>query len=84
MKPIPRRNCEITVAGTVWAEIQYSEPRQQWCVLASRVFWADQNGQQHAPSIVATAATRNAAIALAEQMIRSGTMPDPRSRSRKL
>jgi hypothetical protein len=81
----PRRSGSVTVSfrgdskegklfvdGELWGAVEWSEKRGQWCI-------EDVEGQclAHTASIRGQAASRDEAIALAEAMIRDGTMPTP-------
>jgi hypothetical protein len=62
----------VKLDGVVFARVEWSEKRQQWCV-------EDAAGQclRHAGSIKGKAAAKEEAVALAESMVRDGTMPTP-------
>jgi hypothetical protein len=62
----------LIIGGKLWASVEWSEKRQQWCV-------EDSEGRclTHRPSIHGMAASRDEAVALAEAMIRDGRMPSP-------
>jgi hypothetical protein len=63
----------LTIGGELWAAVEWSEKRQQWCI-------EDAEGRclTHRGSIHGAEASKEAAVALAESMIRDGRMPDPR------
>lgn len=62
----------ITVGGEYWAAVEWSQKRQCWCI-------EDAEGRclTHQGSIQGTAASKGAAVTLAEEMIRDGRMPAP-------
>jgi hypothetical protein len=62
----------ITINGTHWAAVEWSEKRQAWCI-------EDAEGKclQHAESIRGQVSTKEEAVALAVEMIRDGRMPSP-------
>ena len=62
----------LTISGALWAAVEWSEERQQWCI-------EDAEGRclSHSDSIHGAEASKEAAVALAEAMIRDGRMPDP-------
>jgi hypothetical protein len=60
-----RRRFDLTIHQQVWAMVERLGTRQLWMIM-------DAAGQT-----VATAADQTAAVALAKQMIRDGSMPDP-------
>jgi hypothetical protein len=64
----------LTLDGEFWAAVEWSEERQQWCI-------EDAEGRclLHRGSIHGAEASREAAAALAEAMIRDGRMPDPKT-----
>jgi hypothetical protein len=79
----PRRSKPITILwdGTIgrlfiddesWGAIEWSDRRQAWCI-------EDAEGRclRHKGSIRGQATVKDAAIALAEAMIRDGRMPSP-------
>jgi hypothetical protein len=62
----------LQVAGEPWGAVEWSEKRGAWCI-------EDTEGRclRHASSIHGQAAAKEEAVALAEQMVRDGTFPDP-------
>jgi hypothetical protein len=62
----------LTIGGEHWAAVEWSEKRQPWCI-------EDAEGRclKHLDHVHGENADRNAAVALAEAMIRDGRMPDP-------
>jgi hypothetical protein len=62
----------LTIGGKLWAAVEWSEKGQQWCI-------EDAEGRclSHRGSIHGAEASREAAVALTESMIRDGRMPDP-------
>jgi hypothetical protein len=62
----------ITVGGEYWCGVEWSERRQAWCI-------EDTEGAclAHAAHIHGRASTKEAAAALAIEMIRDGRMPSP-------
>ena len=62
----------LTVDDETWGAIEWSEKRQAWCI-------EDVEGRclRHASSIHGSAASKEAAVALAEALIRSGEFPSP-------
>ena len=65
---------QVTLDGKHWCSVEWSEKRQRWCV-------EDSEGQclKHVASIKGMAESKEAAVALAESMIRDGRMPDPKT-----
>jgi hypothetical protein len=63
---------ELHVDGLRWGAIEWSEKRAAWCI-------EDAEGRclRHASSIHGQAAAKEEAVALAEQMVRDGTLPAP-------
>ena len=63
----------LTIDGELWAAVEWSEKRQRWCI-------EDAEGQclRHTASIRGAAESKEAAVALAEAMIRDGRMPTPK------
>jgi hypothetical protein len=63
----------LIVAGEPWGAVEWSEKHGGWCI-------EDAEGQclQHASSIHGKATAKEEAIALAERMVRDGTLPTPR------
>jgi hypothetical protein len=62
----------LTIGGELWAAVEWSKRYKRWCI-------EDAAGRclAHIDHIHADAADSAAAIALAEGMIRDGSMPDP-------
>jgi hypothetical protein len=62
----------ITIYGTFWGAVEWSEKRQVWCI-------EDAEGKclQHAESIHGQAPTKDEAVLLAREMILDGRMPSP-------
>jgi hypothetical protein len=62
----------LIIDGELWAAVEWSEKRQAWCI-------EDAEGRclRHQAHIRGQAAAKDAAIALAETMIRDGRMPLP-------
>src|SRR5262249_14632925 len=62
----------IFVDGVNWGAVEWSEKRGVWCI-------EDAEGKclRHAASIHGKAAAKEEAIALAEKMVRDGTLPTP-------
>lgn len=62
----------LTVGGEYWAAVEWSQKHQCWCI-------EDVTGAclAHEDGIRGAAATEDAAVALAEAMIRDGRMPSP-------
>jgi hypothetical protein len=62
----------IIVGGETWGAVEWSDKRQAWCV-------EDAAGRclRHASSTHGQAAAKEDAIALAERMVRDGTLPAP-------
>jgi hypothetical protein len=67
----------LLVAGETWGAVEWSEKRGMWCI-------EDVEGQclRHASSIHGKVAAKEEAVALAEQMVRDGTLPTPEEASR--
>lgn len=63
---------QLIVGGEIWGAVEWSEKRGVWCI-------EDAEGRclRHASSIHGQAAAKEAAIALAEQLVRDGTIPAP-------
>jgi hypothetical protein len=68
----------LMVAGFQWGAIEWSDKRGAWCI-------EDAEGRclRHAASIHGKAASKEAAIALAEQIVRDGTLPSPEEARRR-
>ena len=62
----------ITINGEYWAAVEWSEPRQCWCIEG-----AEGACLGHASHIQGQARSKKAAVALAREMIRDGRMPAP-------
>jgi hypothetical protein len=62
----------LIVAGEIWGAVEWSEKHGVWCI-------EDAEGEcvRHAASIHGKAVAKEEAIALAEQMVRDGTLPSP-------
>lgn len=62
----------LLVGGETWGAVEWSEKRGVWCI-------EDAEGQclRHASSIHGQAAAKDEAVALAERMVRDGTLPTP-------
>jgi hypothetical protein len=62
----------ISIGGEYWTAVEWSEKRQAWCI-------EDAEGRclAHKDSIHGQAASKQAAVALAHEMIRDGRMPSP-------
>ena len=62
------------IDGELWAEVEWSEKRQRWCI-------QDAQGRclKHVEHIHAQEVDREAAAALAKAMIRDGRLPDPKT-----
>jgi hypothetical protein len=62
----------LLVGGETWGAVEWSEKRGVWCI-------EDAEGQclRHASSIHGQAAAKDEAIALAERMVRDGSLPTP-------
>jgi hypothetical protein len=62
----------LQVGSETWGAVEWSEKRGAWCI-------EDAEGQclRHASSIHGQAAAKEEAVALAEQMVRDGTLPSP-------
>jgi hypothetical protein len=65
----------ITITDELWAEVEWSEKRQQWCI-------QDTEGHclSHKDHIHGAEVNKAAAVAHAEAMIRDGRMPTPTKR----
>jgi hypothetical protein len=63
---------QLIVGGETWGAVEWSEKRGVWCI-------EDAEGRclRHASSIHGKAAAKEEAIALAEQLVRDGTLPSP-------
>jgi polyhydroxyalkanoate synthesis regulator phasin len=63
---------ELILDGESWGAIEWSEQKQAWCI-------EDAEGQclRHKDHIRGQAAAKDAAIELAQEMIRDGRMPSP-------
>jgi hypothetical protein len=63
----------VSLDGEHWASVEWSEKRNRWCI-------EDVEGRclAHAASIRGSADSKEAAIALAQAMIRDGRMPSPK------
>jgi hypothetical protein len=63
---------DVLLDGVVFARVEWSEKRGQWCI-------EDAAGAclRHVGSIKGQAASKEEAVALAEAMVRDGTMPTP-------
>ena len=68
----------LTIDGELWAEVEWSEKRQRWCI-------QDAEGRclSHQDHVHGAAADRTAAVSLAEAMIRDGRMPTPEEAKRQ-
>jgi hypothetical protein len=62
----------ISLDGVVFARVEWSEKRGQWCIED-----AARQCLRHVGSIKGQAASKEEAVALAEAMVRDGTMPTP-------
>ena len=62
----------LTVDGELWASVEWSQKYKRWCI-------EDAEGHclTHLDNIHAAQPDKDAAVALAEAMIRDGRMPDP-------
>jgi hypothetical protein len=71
------RTGNISVDGVIWGAVEGSEKRGVWCI-------EDVEGKclRHASSIHGQAAAKDEAIALAERMVRDGTLPTPEEAKR--
>ena len=69
----------LIIDGELWAAVEWSEKRQAWCI-------EDAEGRclRHQAHIRGQAAAKDAAIALAEAMIRDGRMPSPQDAHKQL
>ena len=67
----------LLVDGEIWGAVEWSEKHGVWCI-------EDAEGRclRHASSIRGKAASREEAVALAEHMVRDGTMPTPQEARR--
>ena len=67
-----RKTGTIFVDGANWGAVEWSEKRGVWCI-------EDVEGGclRHAASVHGKAAAKEEAIALAEKMVRDGTLPTP-------
>jgi hypothetical protein len=67
----------IFVDGVTWGAVEWSEKRGVWCI-------EDAEGKclRHASSIHGQAAAKDEAIALAERLVRDGTLPTPEEAKR--
>jgi hypothetical protein len=63
---------QLLIENVVWAYVEWSEKRQEWCIEDSLG-----RGLKHAGDLRGTADSRHAAIELAVQMIRDGRLPTP-------
>jgi hypothetical protein len=65
---------QITIDGELWAAVEWSEKHQRWCI-------EDAAGKclHHTCCTVGRETSKEAALILAEQMIRDGRMPDPQT-----
>jgi hypothetical protein len=63
---------QLKIDGVLWAAVEWSEKRQAWCI-------EDAEGRclEHASHIRGQEASKEAALALAQEMIRDGRMPTP-------
>jgi hypothetical protein len=63
---------ELFIDDALWARVEWSETRQQWCI-------EDSQGRclTHVADLRGTADSKQGAIELAEQMIRDGRLPTP-------
>ena len=66
------RTGRISINGEYWAAVEWSEKRQAWCI-------EDAEGRclTHKASICGEATSKEAAVALAREMILDGRMPSP-------
>jgi hypothetical protein len=64
--------CHVMIDGDLWAAVEWSEKHQTWCI-------EDSAGEclAHPDCIVGKVESKEAAIAIAKEMIRDGRMPDP-------
>ena len=69
----------LTIDGQLWAEVEWSERRQRWCIQD-----AEGHCLRHKSSIHGAEVSKAAAVALAEAMIRDGRMPDPETAKQNL
>jgi len=62
----------LTIAGTMWSEVEWSRSRQAWCI-------QDAAGRclKHVEHIVGQDRDVQTAIRVAKRMIVTGTMPTP-------
>jgi len=70
---------QITIDGELWAAVEWSEKHQRWCI-------EDAGGKclTHREGVHGREASKEAALALAEAMIRDGRMPDPETARQNL
>jgi len=68
----------IFVDGVTWGAVEWSEKHGVWCI-------EDTEGKclRHASSIHGRAAAKDEAIALAERLVRDGTLPAPEEAKRR-
>jgi hypothetical protein len=68
----------VVVANQIWGAVEWSEKHGVWCI-------EDAEGQclAHVESIHGEAASKEEAIALAERMVRDGTLPTPEEAKRR-
>jgi hypothetical protein len=71
-RPGPPQVYQLTIAGQLWAAVEWSSTRRAWCV-------EDAAGRRlaHCEHIHGQNIDRPTALALAKQMIRDGRMPTP-------
>jgi hypothetical protein len=79
VRRINAKTYHLTIAGRLWAEVEWSPPRRAWCV-------QDAAGHclMHVEHIVGQDRDPQAAIRLAKRMIVDGRMPTPEEAQRQL
>jgi hypothetical protein len=74
---VPTGIAHLSIDGHLWSEVEWSEKRQAWCI-------QDAEGRclTHTASIHAQTDSKAEALALAQQMIRDGRLPNPEDAKR--
>jgi hypothetical protein len=69
----------LTIDGELWSEVEWSPPRQAWCIQDACGFCL-----AHVGSIVGQDRDVQAAVRLARRMILDGRMPSPEQAQQQL
>jgi hypothetical protein len=68
----------LSISGIHWGAVEWSEKRQAWCIED-----AEGGCLRHTDHVHGQAASRDAAVTLAREMIRDGRMPTPEEAKRR-